>query len=220
MSIWTEWGDNWNESYKKNQQYNTQLNNTEQALGPKAKELANRYEQLEALTPNETPELLLAAVDMNLTDEQYLEIWSETKNEELLNQNNRSAKVNEEVQQHYNAQTQLFLQLNADTLGTLGAAVKENLRNFKETMGSYFFNGSRIFLEAAIQDADRAAYNYNLEYTAALEKQLNEDGKTLEDSISIAGYERLKDNNTPIGAALKAHFEAQQIYRSQKKNTI
>ena len=156
MSIWTEWGDNWNESYKKNQQYNTQLNNTEQALGPKAKELANRYEQLEALTPNETPELLLAAVDMNLTDEQYLEIWSETKNEELLNQNNRSAKVNEEVQQHYNAQTQLYLKLNADVLGninpsTLLTGAKEGLKTFKNYMGSYFFNGSRIFLEPVIQ---------------------------------------------------------------------
>ena len=49
MSVWTEWGDNWNESYKKNQQYNTQLNNAEQALGPKAIDLAARYEELEAL---------------------------------------------------------------------------------------------------------------------------------------------------------------------------
>ena len=222
MSIWTEWGDNWNDSYKKHQQYNTQLNNTEQALGPKAKELANRYEQLEALTPNETPELLLAAVDMNLTDEQYLEIWSETKNEELLNQNNRSERVNREVQGHYNSQTQLYLQLNADVLGninpsTLLTGAKEGLKTFKNYMGSYFFNGSRIFLEPVIQNADKAFFNYNLEYSASLEKILNQEGKTLEDSISIAGYENLKDNDTPIAAALLAHFEAQKIYRSQKK---
>jgi len=94
MSLWTDWGDNWYKNYKKEQEYLKRLDQAEAEMGTEALTLANKYEQLESLTPNEDPSFIAAAADMGLTDQQYIALHQQTKNPSVRNEFNRSSDVN------------------------------------------------------------------------------------------------------------------------------
>ena len=209
MSLWTDWGENWLKRYREEESYLKQLDQAEKNIGPEAQNLANKYEQLESLTPNEDPNLIAAAADMNLSDSQYIELYKQTTNPVVYNENNRSSEVNNQVKQHYNWKLELMKKL---TLTNFYLGTKEGKRRFGKKLGSYFFNGSTIFLESIIQGLDKSAIDYNTEYQAELESQLNKENKTLQDTISVAGYEKLKDNEMPVIPAIKAHTLATGRY--------
>lgn len=134
MSLWTDWGENWLKRYREEESYLKQLDQAEKNIGPEAQNLANKYEQLESLTPNEDPNLIAAAADMNLSDSQYIELYKQTTNPVVYNENNRSSEVNNQVKQHYNWKLELMKKL---TLTNFYLGTKEGKRRFGKKLGSY-----------------------------------------------------------------------------------
>ena len=200
MSLWTDWGENWYKNYQKEQEYLKKLDQAEAEMGTEALTLANKYEQLESLTPNEDPNFIAAAADMGLTDQQYIALHQQTTNPSVRNENNRSSDVNNQVKRHYNIYDLVINKYVSEPLSKIG----DSAAGVVDKIGSYFFNGSRIFFESIIQNVDNISQDFSVEYQAELENQLQKEGKTLEETIQIAGYENLKDNEMPIGPAIKA----------------
>ena len=207
MSLWTDWGDNWYKNYKKEQEYLKRLDQAEAEMGTEALTLANKYEQLESLTPNEDPSFIAAAADMGLTDQQYIALHQQTKNPSVRNEFNRSSDVNNQVKKHYNYNQAIVQKLTGNVFGGLYEGIKPatiGVSNIADKVLSYFFNGSRIFFESVIQKADSIGREWSTEYLAELENQLSSEGKRLEDVIEIAGYEDLKGQDIPFIPSIKA----------------
>jgi len=148
MSLWTDWGDNWYKNYKKEQEYLKRLDQAEAEMGTEALTLANKYEQLESLTPNEDPSFIAAAADMGLTDQQYIALHQQTNNPSVRNEFNRSSDVNNQVKKHYNYNQAIVQKLTGNVFGGLYEGIKPatiGVTNIADKILSYFFNCSRIF---------------------------------------------------------------------------
>ena len=214
MSLWVNWSQNWYKGYKEEELYNKQLNKLEADTGPDIEKLVKKYEELESLTPNEDPEFIAAAADMGLSDQEYINVWSQTKTPPPVSYvNNRSEGVDRKTKQSYGFRTCFNAKLTGDFFENVGAASKDAAKRFADKFGSYVFGSLRIFGDGLIQGTDKVARNYSVEYQAALEEELNKKGKTLSDVIQIAGYENLKDNEVPFIAGLLAHAKAFRNYK-------
>jgi len=220
MSLWINWSKNWEKGFKEEQEFEKQLNQAEVDSNLDAAKLAKKFEELEALTPTEEPEVIAAAADLNLSDREYIDIHKQTKNRDIVYTNNRSHGVDSKTKQSYINSTNLMFKLSGDVFENIGTATREGARKVADKFGSYVFGTLRIFADGVIQSVDRGARNYSVEYQAALEEELNKQGKTLSDAIEIAGYEKLKDNKLPFIPGIKAHLRAIVNYEKQRAQKL
>lgn len=215
MSLWVNWSQNWYKGYKEEELYNKQLNKLEADTGPDVQKLVKKYEELESLTPNEDPEFIAAAADMGLSDQEYISVWSQTKTPPVSYVNNRSEGVDRKTKQSYAFGPALMSKLTGNVFNSFGI-IGDTAEKIQKKFASYVFGGLRIFGDSIIQGADKAARNYSVEYQAALEEELNKNGKTLSDVVQIAGYENLKDNELPFIPGLVAHAKAFRNFQNQR----
>ena len=217
MSLWTDWSENWSKQLKQQKLYDYELDKTEADLGPDVEKLVNKYEELESLAPNEDPEFIAAAADMNLTDQQFIDLHKQTTTPPTVYTNNRGYTAEQKVKQSYSLGPALMTKLTGDFFENLGTATKEGAKRARDTFASYVFGTLRIAGDAVIQNVDKGARNYMVEYQAALEEELNKEGKTLSDVVQIAGYEKLQDNELPFIVGVMSHAKAYSRFRKQSE---
>ena len=220
MSLWLDWSKNWEKGYKEQEEFEKQLKKAESDSGIDVTKLAKRFEELEALTPTEEPEVIAAAADLGLSDREYIDIHKQTKNRDILYNNNRSIGVDTKAKQSYSYAANLQARLIGKAFENLGTATRDGAKRALDKFGSYVFGSLRIFADSVIQSVDRGARNYSVEYQAALEEELNKQGKTLSDAVEIAGYEGLKDNKLPFIPGIKAHLRAIVNYEKQRNQKL
>ena len=136
MSLWLDWSKNWEKGYKEQEEFEKQLKKAESDSGIDVTKLAKRFEELEALTPTEEPEVIAAAADLGLSDREYIDIHKQTKNRDILYNNNRSIGVDTKAKQSYSYAANLQARLIGKAFENLGTATRDGAKRALDKFGS------------------------------------------------------------------------------------